>query len=188
MSSCTCCLSGAEKQAEPQHQGGVDLLLRVRAHSLGTTEEGVRQPYGTLWWGLATHHDLFTSLLGFLLVLVLIFTFSMAAWGFHVESITCFGNAFPHGAAAGEQESGSGGHAAPPMPTHPPPFPHLVLDSGFWFCGSNLGLPTKVFAVPEIQELVVGYGERWARSRLFSSSQDPQKGLPCCCLALQGQE
>lgn len=66
MSSCTCCLSGAEHQAEPQHGGAVDLLLRVRAPSLETTEDGVQQPYGTLGWGLATHHELFTSLLGLL--------------------------------------------------------------------------------------------------------------------------
>lgn len=31
MSGCTCCLSGPEHQAEPQHGGAVDLLLRVLA-------------------------------------------------------------------------------------------------------------------------------------------------------------
>lgn len=66
MSGCTCCLSGPEHQAEPQHGGAVDLLLRVRAPSLETTEDGVQQPYGTLGWGLATHRELFTSLLGLL--------------------------------------------------------------------------------------------------------------------------
>lgn len=97
-------------------------------------------------WGcrLATHHHLPTSLLGFLPVLVLIFTFSMAAWGlFHAESIPCFRNALTHGTGAGEQA-----RAAPPMSTPPPLLPHLVLDSGFWFCGPKSGLPPKVFAGP----------------------------------------
>ena len=130
-----------------------------------------------LWSGLATHHDLLTSLLGFLPVLVPIFTFSVAAWGFHVECITCFVNALPHGAAAGEQEAGSGGHVAPPMITAPPLLSHLVLDSGCWFCDPKLALPPKVFTVSEIQELLVGSGGV-GLALGYSLPKDTQKG-PC---------
>lgn len=90
-----------------------------------------------------------------------------------MENTTYSVNTLPCGAATGKQEAGSGGQAAPPMPTLPPLLPHMVLDSGFWFCPPNPGLPSKALAVPEILYQALLAGSRAGRrtgSRLFSSS------------------
>lgn len=82
-SSCTCHSSSGEHQAERQHRGGADPQLRVRTHSLGTMEE---EGSAALWDLGVGAGNIMTFLPHCLLCfppnLVLIFTFSGAAWGF----------------------------------------------------------------------------------------------------------